>query len=270
MIPATAFWLKNLKPLLAKNLLKVCDCSVWALKLRMGARCVFWALLWKIPQEELDASHVTLKTVGRVTARSVWTCSGSMACLLANPRCLIWLTMLKLWKKRFVEKLWNGCGRKCGTKWRHQWVFLHAGSRCQAASWCKNVGLQEGSSEDGMIGVPPIEPLVANKDTGWRKLDFFPSQSANSLWENFFELKPPTDLDHSHPITRLGAYLKNQVPSVVGLEMSLEVGMLEDLSREGAQRQCTANVSRYVNLLEGRRSRESLDLSWVKVLLWVC
>ena len=91
-------------------------------------------------------------------------------------------------------------------------------------------GLFEMSSGDGVAHVPRVESIVEQKRVGTEKSRSFPSQSANSLLKDFFELNPPTHLDPSHPTTSISADQMIQFARVVGLEVSVASnGMLEDL-----------------------------------------
>ena len=58
----------------------------------------------------------------------------------------------------------------------------------------------------------------------------YPSQSAKNLLDEFFELNPPTHLDHSHATTSFSGDQLIQFARGVGLEVSLaSYSMLEDL-----------------------------------------
>ena len=91
-------------------------------------------------------------------------------------------------------------------------------------------GLFGLASGDGMVRVPQVEAIVEEEKVGAEKSRYFPSQSAKSLLEDFFELNPPTHLDPSRPTTSFSADQMIQFARAVGLEVSLaSYGMLEDL-----------------------------------------
>ena len=90
--------------------------------------------------------------------------------------------------------------------------------------------LYELSSGDGIVRVPPVESIVEQGRFGGEKSRYYPSQSADSLLKDFFELNLPTHLDLSHPTTSFSADQMNSVSRAVGLEVSLaSYGMLDDL-----------------------------------------
>jgi len=91
-------------------------------------------------------------------------------------------------------------------------------------------GLCEFSSGDGIVRVPPVESIAEREGVSRGKEKYYPSQSAESLLKDFFELNPPTHLDPSHPTTSFIADQMIQFARAVGLEVSLaSYGMLEDL-----------------------------------------
>ena len=91
-------------------------------------------------------------------------------------------------------------------------------------------GLFELAWGDGMVRVPQVESIVEEERVGAEKSRYYPSQSAQSLLKDFFELNPPTHLDPSHPTTSFSADHMIQFARAVGLEVSLaSYGMLEAL-----------------------------------------
>ena len=92
-------------------------------------------------------------------------------------------------------------------------------------------GLYQLSSGDGVVRVPQVESIVEQERVGGEKSRYYPSQSANSLLRDLFELNPPTHLDPSHTTTSSSADQMIQFARAVGLEVSLpSYGMLEDWS----------------------------------------
>ena len=90
-------------------------------------------------------------------------------------------------------------------------------------------GLFGLASGVGMVCVPQVESIVEEERVGAEKSRYYPSQSANSLLKDFFELNSPTHLDPSHLTTNFSADQMIQFARALGLEVSLaSYGMLED------------------------------------------
>ena len=85
-------------------------------------------------------------------------------------------------------------------------------------------------SSDGMLRVPTVGSSGGLPDAHAKRTKYYPSQSAKSFLEDFFELNPPTHLDATHQTTSFSADQMIQFARAVGLEVSLaSFGMLEDL-----------------------------------------
>ena len=85
-----------------------------------------------------------------------------------------------------------------------------------------------------MVRVPLVESINGREGVGGEKSRYYPSQSANSLLKDFFEMKLPTHLDPSNPTTSFSAAQKIQFARDLGLEVSLaSYSMLKDLLLKG-------------------------------------
>ena len=85
-------------------------------------------------------------------------------------------------------------------------------------------------SSDGMVRVPTVGSSVGLTDVGAVRTKYYPSQSAKTLFKDFFEHNPPTHLDATHQATSFSADQMIQFARAVGLEVSLvSFEMLEDL-----------------------------------------
>ena len=81
-----------------------------------------------------------------------------------------------------------------------------------------------------MVRLPPVESIAEQEVVSKGKYIYYPTQSAKSFLKIFFELKPPTHIDPSHPTTSSSADQMIQFAHAVGLEVSsASYGMLEDL-----------------------------------------
>ena len=85
-------------------------------------------------------------------------------------------------------------------------------------------------SSDGMVRVPTVDSSGGLPDANAVRTKYYPSQSAKSLLEDFFEQNPHTHLDATHQTTSFSADQMIQFARAVGLEVSLaSFGTLEGL-----------------------------------------
>ena len=85
-------------------------------------------------------------------------------------------------------------------------------------------------SSDGMVRVPTVVSSGRLPDANAVRTKYYPSQSAKSLFKDFFEHNPSTHLDATHQTTSFSADQMIQFARAVGLEVSLaSFEMLEDL-----------------------------------------
>ena len=83
---------------------------------------------------------------------------------------------------------------------------------------------------DGMVRVPIVGSSGRLPDANAERTKYYPSQSAESLLKDFFELNPPTHLDATHQTTSFSADQMTKFARAVGLEVSLaSFRMSEDL-----------------------------------------
>ena len=92
------------------------------------------------------------------------------------------------------------------------------------------VGTRVDEEGEGMVRVPPVDGIFGQETAPKERTRYYPSQSAKSLLEEYFELNPPTHLDPSHATTSFSADQLIQFARAVGMEVSLaSYRMLEDL-----------------------------------------
>ena len=85
-------------------------------------------------------------------------------------------------------------------------------------------------SSDGMVRVPTVGSSGGLPDANAVRTKYYPSQSAKSLLQDFFEQNPPTHLDATHQTTSFSADQMIQFARAVSLEVSIaSFGMLEDM-----------------------------------------
>ena len=76
-------------------------------------------------------------------------------------------------------------------------------------------------SSDGMVRVPTVGSSGGLPDANAVRTKYYPSQSAKSSLEDFFEHNPPTHLDATHQTASFSADQMIQFARAVGLEVSL-------------------------------------------------
>ena len=80
---------------------------------------------------------------------------------------------------------------------------------------------QADDGGEGMVRVPRVDEILGQEALPKERTRCYPSQSAKSLLNDFFEMNLPTHLDGSHPTTSFSADQMIQLARAVGLEMSL-------------------------------------------------
>ena len=62
-----------------------------------------------------------------------------------------------------------------------------------------------GGEGEGMVRIPPVVEMLGQEVAAKERTRYHPSQSAESLLQECFEINPPTHLDPSHPTTSFSA-----------------------------------------------------------------
>ena len=92
------------------------------------------------------------------------------------------------------------------------------------------VGTRMGDEGEGMVRVPPVDEMFGQEAAREERTRYYPSQSAESLLKDCFEMNPSTYLDPSHPTKSFSADQMIQFSCAVGLVVSVaSCSMLEDL-----------------------------------------